>query len=40
MPVFGDDRLGSVVHIEEDSVSTPVPADLLALANYLESVQN
>ncbi len=39
MPVFGDEDLGPIVRVEEDDFSTPVPADLLAMANYLESVQ-
>lgn len=40
MPLFGDEGLGPVVQVEEDGISTPVPADLLALAAYLESIQN
>ncbi len=39
MPVFGEEDLGPIVRVEEGDFSTPVPADLLALANYLESVQ-
>ena len=39
MPVFGDEDLGPIVRVEEGDFSTPVPADLLAMANYLESVQ-
>ena len=39
MPVFGDESLGAVVQIEENGISTPVPADLRALAPYLESIQ-
>ncbi len=39
MPVFGDESLGAVIQVEENGVSTPIPADLLALANYLESIQ-
>ncbi len=39
MQFFGDEDLGPIVRVEEDDVSTPVPADLLALANDLESVQ-
>ena len=39
MPVFGEGDLGPLVQIERDGVSTPVPANLLALANYLESIQ-
>ena len=39
MPVFGDEDLGPIVRVDEGDFSTPVPADLLAMANYLESVQ-
>ncbi len=39
MPEFGQDDLGPIVLVEEDGVSTPTPADLVALANYLRSVQ-
>ena len=40
MPVFGNDGLGPTILIEEDGLSTPIPANLLALANYIESIQN
>ena len=39
MPEFGEGDMGPIVIIEEDGRTTPVPADLLALANYLESIQ-
>ena len=39
MPIFGDEDMGPTVLVEEDGVATPVPANLLALANYLESIQ-
>ncbi len=40
MPVFGDENLGTLVQVEDDGISTPIPADLLALAHYLEAIQN
>lgn len=39
MPAFGAGDLGPLVQVEDDGVSTPYPADLLALTNYLESIQ-
>lgn len=39
MPEFGAGDLGPMVQIERDGISTPVPADLVALANYVESIQ-
>lgn len=39
MPEFGALDLGPTVIVEEDGVGTPVPARLLALANYLETLQ-
>ncbi|PWG15980.1 c-type cytochrome [Salibaculum griseiflavum] len=39
MPEFGVLDLGPTVIVEEDGVGTPVPATLLALANYLETIQ-
>ena len=40
MPEFGDTDLGETVVVEETpGVGTPVPERLLALANYLESIQ-
>lgn len=40
MPTFGDGDLGEVVIVEnQDGTGTPVPVDLLALADYLESIQ-
>ena len=39
MPVFGEEDMGPTVLVGEDDDATPVPADLLALANYLESIQ-
>lgn len=40
MPEFGDEYLGPLIQVEEDGISTPIPADLLALANYLETIQD
>lgn len=39
MPNFGEEDMGPLIQVERDGVSTPIPADLLALANYLESIQ-
>ena len=39
MPIFGDESLGEIIQVEAGGISTPIPADLLALANYLESIQ-
>jgi mono/diheme cytochrome c family protein len=40
MPQFGDTDLGQTVIVENpDGTGTPVPEVLLALANYLESIQ-
>jgi hypothetical protein len=40
MPVFGDGDLGPTVIIEDGQGNgTPVPVKLLALANYLETIQ-
>ncbi|MEJ6390061.1 c-type cytochrome [Gymnodinialimonas ulvae] len=40
MPEFGADDLGPLVVVElEDGIGTPVPADLIALSEYLRSVQ-
>jgi mono/diheme cytochrome c family protein len=39
MPEFGAGDLGPVIQVEEDGISTPIPSDLIALANYLESIQ-
>ncbi|MEM7642543.1 MAG: cytochrome c [Pseudomonadota bacterium] len=41
MPEFGAQDLGPTVVVEfEEGIGTPVPADLLALARYLETIQN
>jgi mono/diheme cytochrome c family protein len=40
MPEFGKGDLGPIVQVEEDGLSTPIPADLLSLANYIESLQD
>lgn len=40
MPAFGHGDLGDLVIVEEDGVGTPVFTDLLALARYLETVQD
>ena len=39
MPEFGAGDLGPLVMTDEDGNPVPVPADLLALADYLESIQ-
>ncbi len=39
MPEFGADDMGATVIVEHEGLGTPVPADLLALTTYLESVQ-
>lgn len=39
MPEFGARGLGDTVVVEHDGVGTPVPADLLALTAYLETLQ-
>ena len=40
MPEFGAGYLGPVIQVEENGLSMPIPAELLALANYIESIQN
>ncbi|MEM7489566.1 MAG: cytochrome c [Pseudomonadota bacterium] len=41
MPEFGAGDMGPTVVVEfEEGIGTPVPADLLALARYLETVQD
>ena len=39
MPEFGRGDLGPLIQIEKDGLSTPTPANLVALANYIESLQ-
>lgn len=39
MPEFGAGDMGPTVIVEEDGLGTPVPARLLALAAYLEGIQ-
>jgi hypothetical protein len=39
MPRFGDGNMGDTVIVEQDGVGIPVPSELLALTDYLESVQ-
>lgn len=39
MPFFGDQDMGPLVPVEINGLSTPIPASLLALSNYLESIQ-
>lgn len=39
MPEFGAGDMGPLVQVETDGISTPIPADLLALANYVETLQ-
>ena len=40
MPEFGTEDMGPLIMTEEDGLATPIPADMLALANYLESIQD
>jgi mono/diheme cytochrome c family protein len=41
MPVFGESDLGETVIVENaDGTGTPVPSRLLALADYVESLQD
>ena len=40
MPEFGAGDMGDTVIVEENGLGTPVPVRLLALAQYLESIQN
>ena len=41
MPEFGAGDMGPTVVVElTEGIGTPVPADLLALAGYLESIQD
>lgn len=39
MPEFGAGDLGDTVIVEENGLGTPIPMKLLALAEYLESIQ-
>lgn len=40
MPEFGERDLGPMVIVEvEDGIGTPIPADLIALSEYLRSIQ-
>ena len=39
MPEFGAGDMGPTVIVEEDGLGTPVPARLLALVSWLETVQ-
>lgn len=39
MPEFGAGDLGDPIIVEQDGLGTPVPARLLALTDYLESLQ-
>lgn len=40
MPEFGAGDLGETIIVEQDGLATPVPEVLLALTDYLESIQN
>jgi len=40
MPAFGEGDLGETVIVEDDGIGTPVPERLLALTDYLESIQD
>lgn len=39
MPEFGAGDLGPTVIVEEDGLGTPIPARLLALVTWLETIQ-
>lgn len=39
MPEFGAGDMGETIIVEEDGLGMPVPAQLLALTDYLESLQ-
>ncbi|MBT8410610.1 MAG: cytochrome c [Octadecabacter sp.] len=39
MPEFGAGDLGPTVNVEVEGLGTPVPSKLLALAAYIESIQ-
>jgi len=39
MPEFGAGDMGPTVIVEEDGLGTPVPARLLALGTWLETIQ-
>jgi mono/diheme cytochrome c family protein len=40
MPVFGEGDLGPIVIVEvEEGIGTPIPADLVALSEYLRTIQ-
>lgn len=39
MPEFGAGDMGDTIIVEENGIGTPVPAELLALTEYLEDVQ-
>jgi hypothetical protein len=39
MPEFGAGDMGPTIIVEEDGLGTPIPARLLALATYLETIQ-
>ena len=39
MPEFGAGDMGDTVIVEKDGIGTPVPAELLALTDYVESLQ-
>jgi len=39
MPEFGAGDLGPTIIVEDNGLGTPVPATLLALTDYLESIQ-
>ena len=39
MPEFGEGDMGQTIIVEEGNLGIPIPADLLALSTYLESIQ-
>ncbi|CUH40351.1 putative bifunctional cbb3-type cytochrome c oxidase subunit II/cytochrome c [Jannaschia seosinensis] len=39
MPEFGAADMGPTVIVEQDGLGTPVPADLLALSEFLRAIQ-
>lgn len=40
MPEFGAGDLGPIIQVEDAGLSAPIPADLIALASYLETIQD
>lgn len=40
MPEFGAKDMGPLIQVEENGLSTPTPADLIAVTTYLETIQD